>query len=705
MSRATIAFLVTIASASGAQIPSSEQYIGPEWVELGPAPISSGPYTGRVSAIVCHPTDPDRVWVAGADGGVWRTDDSGTSWTALTDHLPTTAMGALAVDPNNPDAIFAGSGEANFANHSRYGLGLFRSLDGGDSWEQFGAATFGGRCFSALAVDPTDSQVVYASITRAGGFPEMAAAKGHPGRTGDLGVFRSTDRGASWTRLGASPNVSTTSLVLDPVNPSRLYSGVGHIFGNAQNGVWRSLDGGASWTKLAGGLPASSQIGRVTVAISPSQPSRLYVLITRPADASGGNASTLGAWRSDNGGDTWSSLPVPSLQASYGWYLSVVTVRPSDPSTVLMGGLTLERSTNSGSSWSGVTPPHVDLHALAWDASGRLWAGDDGGVHRSSNTGSSWTSPNTNLGLTQFYAGISTHPTDDERVFGGLQDNGSVRRSTPTTSWSQVFGGDGGWTQLAQSNPTTVFVEYQGTANLYKSTDGGSNFDYSGIGIDSGDRNCFLPPYLIDPTNANRMFYATHRVWRSTNGGNGWSALSGDLTGGSGAIRSLALSRADTNVLWAATNDGRVLSSTNGGSSFTLRISGNPGWPRVTREIFPHPTAASTAWLAVASFGTAQVRRTIDGGLSWTDLDQNLPDVPVNTIAALPGPVDQLFAGTDRGMYYSPDGGVSWLRFGQGLPNAPVVDLLLQPERNRIVVATQGRGAWSLPLDILARRL
>jgi hypothetical protein len=280
-----------------------------------------------------------------------------------------------------------------------------------------------------------------------------------------------------------------------------------------------------------------------------------------------------------------------------------------------------------------------------------------------------------------------------------------VRRSSAGTSWDAVLGGDGGWTQVSQPDPSKVFVEYQGSGSLFRSTDGGASFSWSGSGIDPADRNCFLAPHLIDPSNANRMFYATHRIWRSTNGGAGWSVLSADLTAGSGAIRSLAISPADPLVLWAATNDGRVLVSTSGGSSFTLRLSGNPGWPRVTREIFAHPTDPGTAWLAVARFGTAQVRGTLDFGQSWSDHDQGLPDVPVNTIAALPGSPDRLFAGTDRGVYTSTDDGTSWTPLGTGLPNAPVVDLLLQPERNRILVATQGRGAWSLDFGPVRRRL
>jgi photosystem II stability/assembly factor-like uncharacterized protein len=194
------------------------------------------------------------------------------------------------------------------------------------------------------------------------------------------------------------------------------------------------------------------------------------------------------------------------------------------------------------------------------------------------------------------------------------------------------------------------------------------------------------------------MLYATHRVYESANGGSSWSPLSGDLTNGSGAIRALALAPSDPQVVYAATNDGRVLFSNDGGASFQPRLTGNPGWPRVTRELFVHPTEPLTAWLAVGAFGVTQLAKTTDGGASWSPLDTHLPDVPVNVVAVLPGARDRIYAGTDAGLLFSPDGGASWQRYGKGLPRAPVIDLLLEPERGRVVAATQGRGVWRASL-------
>ncbi len=668
-------------------------------VSLGPSPATGfGGTTGRVSAIACSPTNQNRYFVAGADGGVWRTTDGGSTWQPLTDFMPTTAIGSLALDPTNENTIYAGTGEANFANHSRYGLGIYKSADGGDTWEQWGESTFAGRCISKLLVSPANPQVVFACVTRAGGFPEMAAAKGHPGATGPRGVFRSTDGGHTWAQLaGGLPGLDATDMAMEPGNSQVLYAAIGSIFGSPDNGVYKSVNGGDSWTKLAGGFP-NVNVGRISIAIAPTSPSRLYALVALQSDPTGGGASTLAAVRTSDGGATWQPTAVAGIQATYGWYLSCVAVSPTNPDTVFFGGLSMVRSTNAGSSVSTVTPPHVDLHAIVFDAAGRLLAGDDGGVHRSTNQGTSWTNLNTGLSTIQFYAGLSTHPTSDVGVFGGTQDNGTHLRNAASQTWTSFAGGDGGWTQVDQTNPLRVFAESQGTGALYRSTDGGTSTSTVGTGLTG--RNCFLPPYLIDPANPQRMLYGTERVFVSTNGGTSFSALSPDLTGGgSAAIRTLAVAPTDSMFVYAATNDGRILSSSDGGATFQLRLSGVPGWPRTTRELAVDPVDPRTVYLATAFFGQPQIRRSRDAGATWQSLSAALPDVPVNVIGIDgrgPGPV--IYAGTDAGLYRSINEGLSWRTYGDGLPNACVIDLLVETGRHRIIVGTQGRGAWSVPI-------
>ena len=676
-----------------------------EWRSLGPAPIQPAMYSGRVSAVAVHPGNLNTWYVSGADGGVWRTIDAGASWAALGDDLPTTAIGAIAIDPTNPQIIYAGSGEANFANHSRYGLGIFKSTDAGETWEQLAAATFAGRCFSKIIIPAQSPTTIYASITRAGGFPEMAAARNHPLRLGPVGVFRSLDSGQTWTQLtNGLPNLSATDLAIDPINPLILYAGIGHIFGNTANGIYKSADGGDSWVRLSGGLP-TAPIGRIGLGVAPSLSSRLYAMITRPADAFGGGASALGAWRSDDSGQNWVSLPAfVNPQASYGWYLSVVSVHPTNPNQVWFGGVDFRVTTNAGSTFSVSNPPHVDIHGMAWYPDGSQFVlASDGGVHHRNNLLFRWTARNDGLGLIQCYAGVSVSPAVDDIVLAGMQDNGTNLRNDDSENWASSLGGDGGWTQIDSTQPSIAFAEFQGTGNLFRSEDGGATFPAQvGAGINPGDRNCFLPPYLIDPSNPQRMYYATQRLYRSLDGGFSWTPVSSDLTGGSGAIRALAMAPSNPAIIYAATNDSRFLRSDDSGQSFTLLLTDAIGWPRVTREIFVHPNEPLTVYLAGSAFGVSQLRRTTDGGKSWTALDANLPDLPINTVTTdtrSQPPV--IFVGTDAGLLRSVDDGGHWYRYGSALPNAPIIDLILEPQRGRILAATQGRGVWAAPIALL----
>ena len=667
------------------------------WRELGPAPLSG--YTGRVAAIATSQSRPDLYYVAGADGGVWRTDDGGARWAPLGDLWATTAVGALALDPNDDQVLYVGTGEANFANHSRYGLGLLKSVDGGRHFQQLGESTFAGRCFARVRVVAQNPNTVFAAVTTAGGFPALAAARNHPLANGPLGIFRSLDAGASWTQLanGLPTTVSATDVAIDPNNPSVVYAAFGHVFGAAQNGIYKSSDGGQSFTKLSGGLPTGT-LGRITLAIAPSLTARLYASIVNPCDAAGNNGTTLDVYRSNDGGATWSATSVGSYQATYGWYLCTSLVDRANPDLFFAGGFDLRRTTAGGGpgSWTTVTPSHVDLHALAQDAQGRLLCGSDGGLYRSTNNGTNWSSIQGNLGLIQFYAGISLQPGAPTALLGGMQDNGSgVRQSG--SSWTQVLGGDGGCTAIDPTG-TRRFAEYQGTGTLFRSTSGGS-WNSSGTGLTG--RTCFLAPYEVHPAAPLKMIYGAERVFLSNDGGSTWSAISPDLTaGGTAAIRGLAFAPSDQNMIYVSTNDGRIQTTSNGGGTWLLRRTGVPGWPRTTHPFAVHPTDSQRCWLAVGAFGTDQVLATADGGATWTASDGNLPDVPAHCVALDPREGDPMivYVGTDQGVWRTTDLGKTWFRFGYGLPNTPIVDLRVDVLNNRLVAASQGRGAWQMGL-------
>lgn len=669
-----------------------------EWTPFGPAPILTGPYSGRTSAVVCSPSDRNLLYVGGASGGIWRTTNGGLNWSPLTDHLPALAIGAMAMDPSDERVIYAGTGEANFANHSLYGLGLYKTVDGGDNWTLLAQGVFAGRTFSRIIVSPADPNMLFAAIAPAGGFqPTRNAAKSHPLADGPVGVFRSVDAGLTWTPLlNGLPATPATDLAMDSVNPNVLYAAFGDIFGRVENGIYKSVDGGESWTKLGGGLPPSP--GRISIAVAPVvRPQRVYALITDTCDQFGGGAPLDDIYRSDDGGETWTPTNAGgALQATYGWYLSTIIVDGHNPDRFYAGGVSLIRSTNGGMSYTNITPPHVDMHALAFDAINRLIVCDDGGVHRLSSNGSMWLALNNDLAVVQFYPGISVQPTDVDFILGGTQDNGTNRR-LGGAQWTRRLDGDGGFTALHPATPNVMFAEFQGTGNLQRSTNNGNTFAPAGEGINTDDRNCFIPPVIYHPTDPAILFYATHRIYKSTNTGSSWSVISEDLTSGPPyAVRSLAIAPSNPNTLYAAANDGRVLVSVNGGATWEIIRENLPGGPRVTRELAIDPADDSTLYVAVSRFGAERVLMAREHGQLWSAIDGDLPDAPVNCVAAhRTGAATLIYAGTDRGIYRTCDGGQHWSRMSDLFPNAVVNDLVIDLGNRRVAAGTLGRGVWS----------
>lgn len=669
-----------------------------DWSYIGPNPLGNG-WTGRVSAVAVSPEDKDVFYVASASGGIWRHD--GKAWKALTESLPVAAMGAVAVAPGDAQRIYAGSGEANYAHHSFYGLGFLRSKDGGESWDLLGKKTFAGRTFSKIVVSSKDPDVVFASVMHAGGFPAKVAAKGHPRTNDPVGIYRSTDGGERWKRLtqGLPGDVAASDVAIDPNDPKILYAALGDPFGHPDNGIFKSTDGGDSWKKLRGGLPKNP--GRISLAIGTSDSKRLYALTTAPSNDSGGGASTQGVYRSDDGGQSWKRTDPGGIQSSYGWFLSAAAVNPKNADIAIFGGVNAARTTNGGSSYTDATPPHVDIHAFVYDISGRLLVGDDGGLHRSENDGASWKAINKGLTNTQLYGGLALHSGKRHWIAGGFQDNGSnVCQDAKKGAWKMVLGGDGGPMASHPDAPNIVFAQSQ-RMSISRSTNGGRSFRrISGV---SGT-NAFFSPITFAPSNAKRVYIGAQRLFRSDDSGASFKAVGSSLGSGSKAARAIAVAPSDPNVVYVSTTGGKVFASEDGGNSLKEVLSGVDGFQRTTKELAVSPLDPKVVYLGVGQFGRAQVLRSDDGGKKWKEVDSNLPDIPINAVAVAKADTESgtiVVVGSDQKVYLSCNEGGHWRRLGDKLPTVPISDVMIDSNFDRIVIATMGRGTWEIDLPEL----
>ncbi|MGH7470309.1 MAG: WD40/YVTN/BNR-like repeat-containing protein, partial [Longimicrobiales bacterium] len=495
---------------------------GTRWQAIGPRAIpTSGTSIGRISTVAIHPTNTNLLYVGGAQGGVWRSTDGGSNWTALTDKECSLAMGAIVLDPVNPAIVYAATGEQHFSADSYYGCGVLRSVDGGNTWTRLGASVFVRSRISRLVILPSTAGTVATTTI-------LAAS--------DNGLFRSLDGGANWVLVRAG---TATDLVMDPSNERTLYVAI------RTQGVFRSVDGGATWGALGAGFPTAS-LGRINITISASSPSRLYASLHNLS-----NSALLGILTTTDAGATWTQLPATG--ASCGtqcWYDMFIAVHPTNPNTIYFGGVGLFRSLDGGSTFSSIgNTIHVDQHYLAFDPvnAQRIYVTNDGGIYRSDNGGTTWTSLNAGLELTQFYGGISLHPSEQAIVLGGTQDNGTLRYSNNPT-WAAVLGGDGGFTAINYDNPVIQFAETQWTAGSTSSgprrSDGGG-FVRKVNGIVTSEPALFIPPLVMDPVNAQVLYFGTNRVYRTADAAESWTPVSPVLVTTTGAVSAIAPAAGD----------------------------------------------------------------------------------------------------------------------------------------------------------------
>jgi hypothetical protein len=663
------------------------------WQSIGPTNIG-----GRILDIAPDPTAAGTLWAASASGGVWKSTDNGTTFTASWPASFPQPIGAIAMASDG--ALYAGTGEAGPGGGSiTYGgRGIYKSTDGGATWTNVGltnTVTTG-----RIAVDPTDPQRIF------------VASSGdlfNPG--GGRGIYLSTNGGGSWTRVlqGSTATTGAVDVAIDPSNPQRVYAAMWdhirypdlRVYGGLGSGIYRSTDGGTTWSRLSNGLPVPSKdVGRIGIAVAPSNPNRLYAIVI---DTDG---TFQGLYRSNDGGDTWTLLPndpgLASSQSTYGWWFGRLWVDPTNANHVFAAGVELEESTNGGSSWIGQFSMHADQHAMAWSPAqaGLVYLGNDGGVYRSTTNGTGGWVHATVEPFTQFYS-VDVSEQDNTRVMGGAQDNGGLR-SYPG-NWNDWIGGDGEEMLIDPGNQNNTYGCFQYGA-CSRSTDGGNTSQ--GFGGTVSDRYNWFTPVQFDPSNTSVLYLGGNKLNRSTNKAQSFTVISPDLTGGPGrdpnypygTITTVAAAKPNPSTLFVGTDDSRVWTTTNLGSTWT-RVD-DPALPPfwITRVAID-PTSASTAYVTLSGYRNgkngAYVFKTADGGTTWTNITGNLPRAPVNDIVVSGS---NLFVGGDAGVFRSSNGGTTWLKVGSGLPRVPVDDIELSASTNTMFAATFGRGMWKVAL-------
>jgi len=676
------------------------------WVSLGPDTATMfswrmGRVAGRVSAIVVNPGNRDRIFIGTGSGGLWKTTDGGGSWTPIFDEVGTLSIGAMMMDPNDSDTIYVGTGDHTQGCTGYFGMGLFRTVDGGDSFQPLNGSA--GQLLelshiAAIAKSPD-------GVLFAGGH-----AYCDEGTTRAGALFRSDDDGATWSRVldGAIGDI-----VAHPADPDLLWAAVGR-FGAPENGIYRSTDGGINWSRLTNNIESGLTIGRTRLVAAPSDPDTLYALLN-------GVDGITALYRSTDGGDSWLQRQA-AICTEQCWYNLSIAVHPTDPTKLMVGAIIFSASDDGGFSFAPLIEPwgdtqqvHQDIHAIVYDPGdpNRFWIGCDGGIWRSDNGGVFYHNLNANLSITQLFD-VAVRPGSGSDVFAGAMDNSSMR-TNGNIVWNVTFAnGDGTNNAVDPREPNIVYQA--GTPDpvtgprVIRSDTGGNPGSFTLLtnnGIPNGESWSFKPPLTVaaDPNGTtSHVFMGSQRVFRSSDRGQTWLPLSNGSLGGG-----------NLNVLTPFVDNGKLgmLAGTVNGRIFRCAdvTVAEPTWLNVT-DNYPNgavtgiavdPTDPSRVLISRGGFGFARLYRSTIGGGSWSAVGTGLPDIPANDVVLDPLDPSRVLIATDLGVYQSHDGGDTVTPFDNGLPFGLVItDLEVDHDPHMLTAATYGRGVWQITLAQLS---
>jgi len=676
-----------------------------------------GPFRGgRTVAISGVPDKPNFFFMAPNNGGIWETTDYGQTWQAIFDDQPTGSIGALAVAPSNPSVIYVGSGEGLRRPDLSVGDGIYKTTDGGRTWQHLGLRD--AQQIGAILVDPKDPNRVF------------VAAVGHPyGPNPERGIYRSLDGGGNWQKvLGKDDDTGAIDLAFDPTNAQTVYGVLwasrrppwttGNSYGAAGSGLYKSVDGGTTWHELTKGLPSGKSLGRVGIAVAPSDPSRMYALVQ--SDTAGG------VYRSDDAGASWQRVNNEERVYGRGDDFACVRVHPKDRDTIFITNTSTYRSSDAGKSFTAIkgAPGGDDYHTVWINPQDPqiIALASDQGATISVNGGATWSSW-YNQATAQFYHVI----TDNEFpywVYGGQQESGSAGVASRSDfgeitfrDWYPVGVEEYGYVAPDPLDPNMI---YGGKVTRFNRTTGQTQ-DVSPVVLRTGKyRFNRTAPLIFSPADPHTLYLGSNVLFKTTDGGNRWDVISPDLTRDDagipptlgpfveadaakgkhrGVIYSLAPSPLDKNLIWAGTDDGLLHVTHDAGKNWqNVTPKELTPWSKVAQLDASH-FDADTVYAAISRFRLDDLRpyiyRTHDGGKTWELIVTGIPDhEPVNTVREDPVRKGLLFAGTERTVYLSLDDGDHWQPLTLNLPPTSMRDLVVHGDD--IVVGTHGRSFWIL---------
>lgn len=705
-------FIVESVSAQEIVLRGNELFGDLRARQIGPAIMS-----GRIIDLENHPTNDRVIYAGAAGGGVWKSSNGGASFQPIFDEHPQ-SIGKIKLDPKNPDnVIWVGTGEIWTRNSVSVGDGLYKSIDGGVTWEKKGFEK--SERISGIEINPNNTNEMYVGV--------LGALWGD---SEERGVYKSSDGGNTWNKvLYVSPNTGCADLAMDPKDPNTLYAsmwefrrtGWGFSSGGLNSALYKSTDGGKNWTKIHKGFPAG-KLGRIAFAVAPSDPKILYAVIESEKD------DTKGLYRSDDAGANWTHLNKDFGLVVRPFYFSRITVDPRNPDVVVKAGLFGSISRDGGKSFKNLGNMHADIHDIIFDIknSDRMYVACDGGVYRT------WDGATTmeivaNIPVSQFYH-LSVSDGDPYYIYGGLQDNGSwygPSRSpggVEARDWHSVGFGDG-FRVLKHPAKNIIYSEMQGAENVWRyDIDRKQSKTVQPLAVQGDPKLRFNwnAPMAVSKHNADRFYMGSQFVHKSNDMGDTWVKISPDLTtndpakqnqedsGGlskdnSGAenhctVFTIAESPLDENVIWAGTDDGNVQVTQDGGKTWTNTVANIAGLPKNTWCYHIEASAHDKATAYAVFDGHTQndmkpyVYKTSDYGKTWKSLVT--PDIYGFTRSLQEDFVKPglLFLGTEFGLYISVDDGKNWSKFTNNMPATAVHYIEMQKNTNDLVMATHGRG-------------